>query len=262
MSDTVLLCPPVQFDVVYSINPWMKGEAVNKQKAMNQWGQLKSAIEDWGVKVKLIEQPQHLPDMVFTANAGTIRGSKVVLSNFKFPERQEETDYYERWFKDEGYETYRLPKKNSFEGCGDTVPWGDKMLAGYGVRSDLGGIRRAAKILDVELIPLKLEHPNFYHLDTCFCLLGPHSAMYYPGAFTPSATKKLKKHIPELIPLDVTDAAMFACNSVVYGNQILMPLGPQKIVEELEIRGYEVTHINTSEFLKSGGSLQCMTLWI
>ena len=193
MSDTVLLCPPLQFDVVYSINPWMKGETIDKQKAMNQWGQLKRAIEDWGVKVKLIEQPQHLPDMVFTANAGTIRGTKVVLSNFKFPERQEETHHYERWFKSEGYETYRLPKKISFEGCGDTVPWGDKMFAGYGVRSDLGGIRKAAKILDVELIPLKLDHPNFNHLDTGFCLLNQHTALYYPGAFTPSAIKKLKR---------------------------------------------------------------------
>ena len=86
--------------------------------------------------------------------------------------------------------------------------------------------------------------------------------MYYPSAFTPSALKKIRQHIPDLIPLDVTDATMFACNSVVYGYKVLMPSGPQKIVHELDIRGYEVTQLNTSEFLKSGGSLQCMTLWI
>ena len=206
MTETVLLCPPIHFDVVYSINPWMKGESVDKQKAMHQWKLLRAAIENWGVRVKSITQPQHLPDIVFTANAGTVRGDRVVLSNFRFPERQEETDFYEEWFQNEGYETY--------------------------------------------------------HLDTCFCLLNQHCAMYYPGAFTPSAIKKLKKNIPDLIPIDVTDAAHFACNSVVYQNQVLMPLGPQKIVKELEIRGYEVTHISTSEFLKSGGSLQCMTLWI
>jgi N-dimethylarginine dimethylaminohydrolase len=262
MRDRVLLCPPTSFDVVYSINPWMKGGSVDKEAAMRQWLRLKEGIESWGVTISLIDQHEDLPDMVFTANAGTVRGNKIVLSNFKFQERQRETDVFEDWFDGAGYETHRLPKKINFEGCGDTVIWGDKMFAGYGVRSDLGGIRRAAKILDLELIPLKLGHPNFYHLDTCFCLLGAHSAIYYPGAFTPSALKKLKQHIPELIPLDVTDAATFASNSVVYGNQILMPAGPQKIVEELEIRGYEITQINTSEFMKSGGSLQCMTLWI
>jgi N-dimethylarginine dimethylaminohydrolase len=262
MSNTVLLCPPVHFDVIYSINPWMKGSPVDKPVAMDQWFRLRSHIKDWGVEVKLIAQEESLPDMVFTANAGTVRNNTVVLSNFKFVERKPETDAFEKWFQDEGYETHRLPKNINFEGCGDTVVLENKMFAGYGVRSDLGGVRRAAKILELELIPLKLDHPNFYHLDTCFCLLGPQSAMYYPGAFTPSAIKKLKKHIPELIPLDVHDAAMFACNSVVYQSQILMPSGPRKIVEELDIRGYEVTQINTSEFLKSGGSLQCMTLWI
>ena len=215
-----------------------------------------------GVEVKLIDQERSLPDMVFTANAGTVRNNKVVLSNFRHLERQPETDVYEKWFKEAGYETHRLPRQINFEGCGDTVILGDKMFAGYGWRSDLGGIRRAAKILDLELIPLKLSHPNFYHLDTCFCLLGAQSALYYPGAFAPSAIKKLKKHVPELIPLDVHDATMFACNSVVYDSRILMPAGPQKILEELDVRGYEVKLINTSEFLKSGGSLQCMTLWI
>ncbi len=262
MSARVLMCPPTHFQVVYSINPWMKGEQVNKSIAMDQWFEVQNTLRWWGVKVETIMQANDLPDMVFTANAGTVRGDRVVLSNFKFPERQRETDQFEKWFMNAAYETYRLPKKISFEGCGDTVVSGNKMFAGYGVRSSLGGIRRAAKILELELVPLKLCHPNFYHLDTCFCLLNQHCAMYYPGAFAPSAIKKLKQHIPDLIAVDVTDAAMFACNSVVHGIKVLMPFGPQKIVEELDTRGYEVKQINTGEFLKSGGSIQCMTLWI
>ena len=262
MSKSVLLCPPVFFDVSYSINPWMKGEEVNKPIAMDQWFKLRNQLHSWGVDVKTITQQRGLPDMVFTANAGTVRGEKVVLSNFRFPEREGETEVFEHWFQEAGYKTYRLPKQIKFEGCGDTVVSEDKMFAGYGVRSSLGGVRRAAKILETELVPLKLSHPLFYHLDTCFCLLNKYTAFYYPGAFTPSAIKKLKKHIPDLIEIDVTDAAFFACNSVVYENQVIMPAGPQKIVKELDLRGYEVTHINTSEFLKSGGSLQCMTLWI
>jgi len=258
----VLLCAPDFFDVVYSINPWMQGDGVDQDIAMRQWGKLKQTLEEWGVKIKLIDQVPGLPDMVFTANAGTLWENKVVLSNFKFKERQGETEIFEEWFDREGYLTYRIPNNVPFEGCGDTVIHQGKMLAGYGHRSTLGGARRAAKVLGIELVPLKLRHPNFYHLDTCFCLLGNYCAMYYPGAFTPSAIKKLKKIIPDLIPLDVTDATQFACNSVVYEDKVLMPSGPQKIVEELQLRGYSVTQINTSEFLKSGGSLQCMTLWI
>jgi N-dimethylarginine dimethylaminohydrolase len=262
MSPTVLLCAPDFFDVVYSINPWMQGQKVDKRAAVEQWEKMKNAIQEWGVRVELITQRKNLPDMVFTANAGTVVGNRVVMSNFKFPQRAGETAAFEEWFAARGYETHRLPKNIKFEGCGDTVIYKDMMLAGYGYRSSLGGVRRAAKILDIELIPLKLRHPNFYHLDTCFCVLNNYCAMYYPGAFTPSAIKKIKKLFPDLIELDVTDATQFACNSVVYENKILMPSGPQKIMKELDLRGYEITQINTSEFLKSGGSLQCMTLWI
>ena len=88
----VLLCAPKFFDVVYSINPWMQGELVDHEVAMRQWRKLKQSLEEWGVKVKLIDQDPALPDMVFTANAGTLWQNKVVLSNFKFKERQGETD--------------------------------------------------------------------------------------------------------------------------------------------------------------------------
>ncbi|HHZ95144.1 MAG TPA: amidinotransferase [Flavobacteriales bacterium] len=262
MEPTVLLCPPVFYDVVYSINPWMQGVKVDKPIAMDQWFKLKNTLEVWGIKTELISQKKDLPDMVFTANAGTVLGNKVVLSNFRFEERSGETDVFEEWFIDHGYETHRLPKKIKFEGCGDTIIHGDKMIAGYGFRSELGGLRRAAKILGLELIPLKLRHPTFYHLDTCFCLISKQCAIYYPGAFTPSALRKIRALNLDLIATDVTDSAQFACNSIVYNENILMPSGPSNVVKQLEDRGYVITQINTSEFLKSGGSLQCMTLWI
>ena len=129
MAPRVLLCPPLHFDVLYSINPWMQGASVDRQLALEQWYKLKDNIESWGVEVKLIGQQADLPDMVFTANAGTVRNNKVVLSNFKFPERQPETDAFEEWFRSAGYETHRLPKRISFEGCGDTVVSGDKTVS-------------------------------------------------------------------------------------------------------------------------------------
>jgi N-dimethylarginine dimethylaminohydrolase len=262
MVSTALMCPPTCFEVTYSINPWMQGGVVDKKIAMEQWLKLKGILEAIGATVLTVNPVPGLPDLVFTANAGTVRGNKIVLSNFRFEERQPETEIFEKLFQKEGYTTYRLPSDIAFEGCGDTAILGDKMFGGYGYRSTLGGLRRAAKLLDLELIPLKLAHPMFYHLDTCFCLINKHCAFYYPHAFAPSAIKKLKSHIPDLIPIDVTDATQFVCNSVVHGTKIIMPAGAQKILGELDMRGYEVVEINTSEFLKSGGSLQCMTLWI
>jgi N-dimethylarginine dimethylaminohydrolase len=261
MSETILLCPPVFYDIKYSINPWMKGESVDHSLAMHQWFQLKNVLSFLGVKIREIDQHPDLPDMVFTANAGTVRGADVVLSNFKHKERQQETVQFEKWFKDEGYNVHRLPKSVTFEGCGDTVINGDILIGGYGYRSDLKGLRTAADLLDLDLLPLKLNNPNFYHLDTCFTLLRPDLALYYPGAFSSYTVSKLKKHL-RLIPVSEEEAHNFACNSIVYKHYLIIPAHNETLANQLEDEGIEARIIDTSEFLKSGGSLQCMALWI
>ncbi len=261
MARTILLCPPIFYDVKYSINPWMKGEAVDHSTAIQQWFQLKNVLSHLGVTIKEIEQDPQLPDMVFTANAGTVRGADVVLSNFKHPERRQESEVFAKWFEKEGYTVHRLPSSVSFEGCGDTVINGSLMIGGYGYRSDLKGLRMAADILDLELLPLKLSNPKFYHLDTCFTLLKPDLALYYPGAFSRYTISKLKKHM-RLIAVTEEEAHNFACNSICFGSYIIMPANNDSVADRLEDEGLEARLIGTSEFLKSGGSLQCMALWI
>ena len=260
MNSTVLLCPPVFFDVTYSINPWMKATIVNKPVAMDQWFKMKNTLEFLGATTKLIGQERRLPDMVFTANAGTVHGQKVVMSNFRHFQRKPEREVFQSWFEENGYETYILPEETIFEGCGDTIVSGDRLIAGYGFRSDLRALKLTADILDLKLTSLKLKNPNFYHLDTCFSLLREDLAIYYPGAFSKHTISKVKDI--ELLPVSGEEANKFACNSIIFGDNILMPYGNDTLANTLEEMGFQVHLINTSEFLKSGGSLQCMALWI
>jgi len=233
---------------------------VNKKKALEQWAFLKETLELIGVTVKVIKQRSDLPDMVFTANAGTVKGNDVVLSNFKHKERKLETEEFHRWFINSGYKVHRLPENISFEGCGDTVVSGSRLIAGYGFRTDLKALKLCASILNLDLTYLKLADPRFYHLDTCFCLLDKDLALYYPDAFSKYTISKLKDI--KLIPVSKYNANMFACNSIVYNKNILMPYGNNTIANKLKDVGYKVYQLDTSEFIKSGGSLQCMLLWI
>lgn len=260
MSNTVLLCPPTFFDVTYSINPWMKNEKVNKPKATEQWWKMTNTLDSLGVKTRFIGQFSYLPDMVFTANAGTVLGKKVVLSNFKHKERILEQGIFKSWFEENGYETFILPESTHFEGCGDTIVSGKRLIAGYGFRTKLKALKLTAEILDLELTPLKLINPSFYHLDTCFSLLRGDLAIYYPGAFSKYTISKLKDI--QMLPVSEAEANKFACNSIVYKNNILMPAGNEDLAAKLEDKGFKVFLLDTSEFLKSGGSLQCLALWI
>jgi N-dimethylarginine dimethylaminohydrolase len=67
------MCPPVYYGIEYEINPWMsRGRQSNFALAMKQWQGLYQLLQhQLHMDVSLIEPRQGLPDMVFTANAGS-----------------------------------------------------------------------------------------------------------------------------------------------------------------------------------------------
>ena len=260
MKDKILLCKPSFYDVTYSINPWMKGVAVNKVLALKQWNQMRTMLGTFDLDISFIEQIDGLPDMVFTANAGVAYNNKVIISNFKYKQRRKESLHYKNWFLENGYNTIDLPKKLSFEGCGDVIIHNNNLIGGYGFRTDLKALKYVSEKLELNLIYLKLLNPNFYHLDTCFAIINNNLAIYNPKAFSEYTIKKLKDF--ELIEVTEEEANNFACNSIVFNKNILMPDDNCRIAKILSDRGYQVYQINTSEFIKSGGSLQCMCLCI
>jgi N-dimethylarginine dimethylaminohydrolase len=81
---TILMCPPDHFEVVYELNPWMEGQFANTDDAVahRQWNDLRNAIEQHA-KLELEPPQQDLPDIVFTANAGIVLGKKIIVSRFR-----------------------------------------------------------------------------------------------------------------------------------------------------------------------------------
>ena len=69
---TFLMCPPKMYDVNYVINPWMEGNVsrTSRRRAAAQWDYLRHALEQVA-RVMFVEPQPGLPDMVFTANAGS-----------------------------------------------------------------------------------------------------------------------------------------------------------------------------------------------
>src|SRR3990170_2017836 len=124
-----LMCRPSYFAISYEINPWMRlNNPANPVLAHKQWDTLYETITRTGAEVSLIEPVEGLPDMVFTANAGLVKGEKVILSNFRHKERQGEEKYYEKWFSEHGDSCHAIPANSSFEGAGDTVFYKDILL--------------------------------------------------------------------------------------------------------------------------------------
>lgn len=203
----VLMCPPKYFSIDYEINPWMdKAKQVDRNLAQSQWDSLIQTYTNLGVSVQTIEPIEGLPDMVFTANAGLVQNSKVILSSFKFSERKPESAYFQTWFENNGFEIVILAESEFFEGQGEALTVGDTLIAGYGFRANLASHERIREFSKRTVVSVKLVDPRFYHLDTCFLPLSATTAIYFPDAFDKTSRDKLQSIIPNLIEVSKEEA--------------------------------------------------------
>ena len=257
----ILMCPPDHFAIEYEINPWMNVRVGSDAGlARKQWTALCRALQGLGVSVDLIEPVRGLPDLVFTANAGLVFRDQFIVSRFRYGVRQGEAPYFENWATSRGFQVIELPPGYNFEGAGDALFCGETLIAGYRFRSDVRSHQWIGERLGVQVLPLELIDPRFYHLDTCFCPLAPDLALYYPGAFDEYGRSVLRERIPHLIEVAIEEAVSFSCNAVVVGKTVLLNDGAPKLAEDLRERGFGVRLLGFSEFIKSGGSAKCLTL--
>lgn len=254
----VLLCQPSHFTVDYIINPHMQPYSVDGGKALKQWQALVDTLRSLGIKVDVIEQQPDVPDMVFATDQGIVRDGAVLLANFRYPQRQKERVYYREWFRDHGFRLRALSNVFPFEG-GDTLFFDDMLFVGTGFRANVASCEELAKKLGVDVIPLRLVDPYFYHLDMAFLPINGDTAFYYPPAFSDSSKKLLKRLVPNLYKFSKADADAYAANSLVSGQDIVLSAEtPATLCAEFKKLGLRLHKVDVSEFKKAGGGIHCL----
>lgn len=260
----LLVCSPEYFQIDYEINPWMRRtNAVVPSRAVSQWQALMHVLErDVGAGIERMPPVEGLPDLVFTANAGVVVGRRALVSRFRFPERQREEMYFERWFRAQGFDVLTLDKTSYFEGAGDLLGFPDTWFGGYRQRTDIRSFPTLSELFRREIIPLELIDGRFYHLDTCFCPLTGGELLYFPAAFDAYGLAAIMERIPEerRISVPEEEAIRFACNAVSVGKHVVIPAGCPRTMQILRDRGYRTHAVELDEFMKSGGAAKCLTL--
>jgi N-dimethylarginine dimethylaminohydrolase len=261
MPKKILMCAPDYFDIEYEINVWMhQDNQPSDETAHQQWQKLHEIYTTkLGWKVELIEPVEHLPDMVFATDCCLKVGDKILLSSFRYPERQPETSHFEKWFRDHGY-TQLKHASNFFEGGGDNMLCGQKIIAGHGFRSAPEAADEMRKYFDLEVVSLKIIDPRFYHLDTSLAVLSNDTVAYYPGAIDNESRQRLKAAIPNLIEATLEEAQGFGLNAVSDGHTVITSNESQSLLDKYRQAGFEVIDTPILEFRKSGGGVKCLTL--
>lgn len=271
----VLMADADHFDVEYVINPHMQGNigSVDRQLAREQWAALAFRYEALGYEVHRIASVEGLPDLVFTANqsfpAQLPDGRWVaLLSHMDSERRQPEVEVIASWYRSRGATLFEQDRNDPvpFEGMGDAhwFPSRRLVIGGHGFRSQPAIYERIASKVGVPVVRLKLVDPRFYHLDTCLAPLDERTALFVPQAFEPAGCALLQRLFERLIPVPLDEAVnLLACNGHCPDQQhFLVQRGARATNALVRDAGFEVLEVDTSEFLKSGGSVFCMKLMV
>ncbi len=267
----LLMCKPTYFSIRYEINPWMKiQQKVDPSLAMLQWLNLCQIIKQCGGNIVELTPVENLPDFIFTANAGLRHERQIYLSRFRHPERQGEFPHFRRWFNESGFEVITEPeeffdhrghyKGPCFEGAGDALFLGETLFSGFGFRTDKEIYPYIYELLKIKKsVFCELVDPRFYHLDTCFCPLNEHQAIWYPQAFSKASQRQMADQA-DLFTITAEEELSFACNAVVINKNVVIPDRCPQTRVTLEKLGFTVYDCPMTEFIKSGGACKCLTL--
>ncbi|MBX9670623.1 MAG: hypothetical protein K2X93_23675 [Candidatus Obscuribacterales bacterium] len=273
IPNTMLMCSPDYFDVVDVKNPHMEGNIgnVDTSKARRQWTEVQKAFSECSAKVELIEPVDDCEDMVFCANQTFVgldsNGRKLcVLSQMKHSSRQREVGAFSKWFADHGYRVEQLPEQLGFEGSGDAIwhPGRALIWGGSGFRSASQAYPYISEFFGAPVIRLPLRSDRFYHLDTCFSAIDEETVLIHAASLTADGIAMIRSVFKNVIDCDDKEANEgMACNATAIGGKhVVIQKGNDTTVQALKRLNYTVHEVDTSEYIKSGGSVFCMKMYV
>lgn len=267
----ILFSRPTFFKVADRKNPFMDPSVpVDRNLAVRQWDAVVQAFTASGLEALFIPALAACEDMVFTANPALTgmdnQGKRVAIaSTMKFPSRRHEVAPQVEELRRIGYEIARANSAIAFEGGGDAV-WNFErrlLFLGVGPRTSIAMQPLLEHIYGVDVLPLQLISERFYHLDTALCVLNNSTAIAYPNAFYDASWAIIEAHFERIIVVDEDEGSRMACNAAqAGGNTVIIEASAKSTVDHLDRMGYNVVPVDTSEFMKSGGSVYCMKQYI
>ncbi|MBP9708705.1 MAG: hypothetical protein KBD78_13790 [Oligoflexales bacterium] len=272
----ILMASPEAFTVQYKINPHMLNpdgslKQVDKARALLQWQQLKAKYEELGFQVEVLPAVAGLPDFVFAANQSfpyfDLKTQKpaIILSAMASEFRQPEVDLYRKWYESKSFSVRNFVDLDlRFEGNGDALLDKKRKLifGGYGFRTDKKAYEALATLTDYPIVRLQLIDERFYHLDTCFAILSDDTVALYAKAFSSESLSLIKNLFPQIIEVNLTESSEgFACNCHSPDQKnVILQAGNIEFEKKLREQGFIPHPLDTSEFMKSGGSVFCMKM--
>jgi N-dimethylarginine dimethylaminohydrolase len=261
-----LLCPPKYFDTHFLFNPWMTyRERVNRHRALRQWRDLCSALEQAGAAIELIEPSPESSAMVYTADAGLVLDGTAILFENDGPRGDLEPPLFRAWFRDHGYETESLPGTR-MDG-GNLVRLHNGSYA-VGLKPGVTGhaeayLRKRLSLTEERgLEPIGLIDRRYLHLDMVLGNVGDKLYVVYTEALYSgdSGLPIFLTREREVVYIDREEVEAFVPNLITVGDVVITGRVSERLRRRIVANGFWVEELPLTEFYKAGGGAKCLTL--
>jgi len=272
----VLMANPAAFTIEAVHNPFMADAngnplAVDLNLARQQWQDLCTAFETQaGLRCAVLPAVAGLADLCFTANPSWALPlpdgrTDIWMGRMTHPSRVQEVSQHQRYFQQLGFAPKHMPESvQKFEGHGDGILHPGRFLihVGVGPRSSKAAWQHLATTYpQLDLLLYELEDPRFYHLDTALAALDENTALFVPEAFNAAGLELLHAAFPKAIALSEQEALNFAGNAFCPDKKhVFLQSGNTQLEDKLRSLGFSPVAVQSSEFMKSGGSVFCLKM--
>jgi len=222
-------------------------------RALEQHQGYVEALEQCGLRVKVLEVDSRFPDSVFIEDVALCTPECAIIANPGVISRRGETEGMREVLSEFYRDIEEIRSPGTLE-AGDVMMVGTHFYIGISERTNQSGAIQLTGILEKHglsgsMVPLK----RVLHLKTGVSYLENNNPLVCGEFIGHPDFEKFNQIV-------VAEDEAYAANSLWINGTVLVPRGFPQTRRKIEMAGYPIIEIDVSEFQKLDGGLSCLSL--
>lgn len=217
--------------------------------ALKQHKKYCDTLQNLGVEIIELEPADEYPDSCFVEDTVVVFGKRAMITRMAKETRRGESQRVEEVIS-EFKQVKSVVEPGLLEG-GDVIHLPDSLVCGTTKRSNREGAAQMEKWLEVPVHCI--EDLTIMHIKSHLTYLGRNTILLNQRY---SREHMLEPFSKIVLPSEESHSA----NTLAIGNVVIMSVRHKKTAEQVQEAGFEVIHLNMSEFEKCDGALTCLSV--
>ncbi len=222
---------------------------LNMELALEQHKVYRQTLVDFGLDLIVLEPDNVYPDACFVEDTVVVHGNRAIITRMAKESRRGESKKVEEILS-EFKQMKTVVESGLLEG-GDVIHLPNSLLCGLTQRTNREGASQMEKWLETPVHCIADQ--KIMHIKSHLTYLGRNTILLNQRYLEEPVLKLFSKIV---LPSEESHSA----NTLAIGDVVIMSVRHKKTAELVREAGFEVIHLNMSEFEKCDGALTCLSI--